>query len=361
MILSQKILKQLIVEVMSRMEAECAANISIGTEKPFAFPREEIIAAFLSGPQTWKGLVKKYRTHAEEFNVPESSAIADELEDCLNHFKQKVGGTDWEARRMAGDFRAPRPPRRPRMRPGGAGDAADETLVGFVTEQMIMEELSKEEACCIAYWSPGYSSIIKSKIAQFTGDPDGGKARKAALVCELSDAIAANYKTNNKDWKDYRAAWEKKYQNPDNPDATKVKNLTYEKIVKCVEGMMHNAELDACNSCDPADYEKYEKEEDEWNAPGGDVTMELEELRLRKMVMEELTKTDKAEIKKMISDEMEKSLKPELKKILQDELIKELGSKKTKEEVGEIAKKVIKKLYKDLSYHHPYIIDRIKV
>ena len=28
---------------------------------------------------------------------------------------------------------------------------------------------------------------------------------------------------------------------------------------------------------------------------------------------------------------------------------------------GEIAKKVIKKLYKDLSFHHPYIIDRIKV
>ena len=51
----------------------------------------------------------------------------------------------------------------------------------------------------------------------------------------------------------------------------------------------------------------------------------------------------------------------ELKKILQDELAKEIGSKKTKEEIGEITKKVIKKLYKDLSFHHPYIIDRIKV
>ena len=30
-------------------------------------------------------------------------------------------------------------------------------------------------------------------------------------------------------------------------------------------------------------------------------------------------------------------------------------------EIGDITKKVLKKLYKDLSYHHPYIIDRIKV
>ena len=125
------------------------------------------------------------------------------------------GGIDWESRRLAGDFRAPRPPR---VRPGGAGDAAEETLAAFVTESLI-----------------------------------------------------------------------------------------------------------------------------------------------KQMIVEELTKTDKAEIKKMITTEMNKSLKPELKKILQDELLKELGSKKTKEEIGEISKKIIKKLYKDLSFHHPYIIDRIKV
>jgi endonuclease IV len=38
-----------------------------------------------------------------------------------------------------------------------------------------------------------------------------------------------------------------------------------------------------------------------------------------------------------------------------------LKSKEIKADIGEIAKKVIKKLYKDLSFHHPYIIDRIKV
>jgi len=38
-----------------------------------------------------------------------------------------------------------------------------------------------------------------------------------------------------------------------------------------------------------------------------------------------------------------------------------LKSKDIKSDIGEVAKKVIKKLYKDLSFHHPYIIDRIKV
>ena len=82
---------------------------------------------------------------------------------------------------------------------------------------------------------------------------------------------------------------------------------------------------------------------------------------IKRMIKEELTKTDKAEIKRMISKELDKSLKKELKKALEDELTKALNSKATKEEIGDITKKVLKKLYKDLSFHHPYIIDRIKV
>jgi len=50
-----------------------------------------------------------------------------------------------------------------------------------------------------------------------------------------------------------------------------------------------------------------------------------------------------------------------LNKILEDEIVKALGKKASKDEIGEITKKVMKKLYKDLSLHHPYIIDRIKV
>jgi hypothetical protein len=76
---------------------------------------------------------------------------------------------------------------------------------------------------------------------------------------------------------------------------------------------------------------------------------------------EELTKTDKKEIKTLVSKELDKILKSEVKKILEDELSKALRTKASKEEIGDITKMVLKKLYKDLSFHHPYVIDRIKI
>lgn len=79
------------------------------------------------------------------------------------------------------------------------------------------------------------------------------------------------------------------------------------------------------------------------------------------MINEALSASDKSEIKKMIDKEVEKMLKSELKKALEEELEKALKSKEIKGDIGEIAKTVIKKLYKDLSFHHPYIIDRIKI
>ncbi len=78
---------------------------------------------------------------------------------------------------------------------------------------------------------------------------------------------------------------------------------------------------------------------------------------LNLIILEELSKTDKDEIKKLISTE----LKRELKKALKDEIEKAFSTKETKEQIGEITKKVLKRLYKDISLHHPYIIDRIKV
>jgi uncharacterized membrane protein YheB (UPF0754 family) len=76
---------------------------------------------------------------------------------------------------------------------------------------------------------------------------------------------------------------------------------------------------------------------------------------------EDFSRADKAEIKKIISKELDKSLKSELKKVIEDELTKALRSKASKEEIGDITKEVLKKLYRDLSYHHPYVIDRIKI
>ena len=89
--------------------------------------------------------------------------------------------------------------------------------------------------------------------------------------------------------------------------------------------------------------------------------MILNKVTVVALINEALTATDKSDIKKMIGTELDKRLKSELKKILEDELSKAIKSKDVKTDIGEIAKKVIKRLYKDLSFHHPYIIDRIKV
>tara|TARA_Y100000592_G_C5344022_1_gene255631 strand:+ start:89 stop:346 length:258 start_codon:yes stop_codon:yes gene_type:complete len=75
--------------------------------------------------------------------------------------------------------------------------------------------------------------------------------------------------------------------------------------------------------------------------------------RLKEIILEELTKSDKDEIKRMISKE--------LKSMVEDEVEKMIKSKTIKDDIGDIAKTVIKKLYKDLSIQHPYIIDRIKI
>ena len=71
---------------------------------------------------------------------------------------------------------------------------------------------------------------------------------------------------------------------------------------------------------------------------------ELEEGE-EEVINEELTRQDKTDVKKMVQDELGKLLK----------------KKDTKDQMGEIVKKIMKKLYKDLSLEHPYIIDRIKV
>ena len=79
------------------------------------------------------------------------------------------------------------------------------------------------------------------------------------------------------------------------------------------------------------------------------------------LLKEELDSKDKSEIKKMIKDELEKEMKARLGKAVKEEVENALKGKASKEQIGDISKNIIKKLYKDLSLHHPYIIDRIKV
>ena len=81
--------------------------------------------------------------------------------------------------------------------------------------------------------------------------------------------------------------------------------------------------------------------------------------KLKAIIKEELTK---GEVRKIVTDEIEKQLRSrKTKDLIEDELIKLLGKSKGKDEVAEIAKSVLKRLYKDMAVSHPYMIDRIKV
>jgi uncharacterized membrane protein YheB (UPF0754 family) len=86
--------------------------------------------------------------------------------------------------------------------------------------------------------------------------------------------------------------------------------------------------------------------------------MHITKQLIKTLILEEMTKK---EIETMVDKAIAKQLKKELPTAIEKELADALKSKDVKADIGEIAKKVIKKLYKDLSFHHPYIIDRIKV
>jgi|TARA_E500000331_G_C17179948_1_gene680097 uncharacterized membrane-anchored protein YjiN (DUF445 family) len=87
--------------------------------------------------------------------------------------------------------------------------------------------------------------------------------------------------------------------------------------------------------------------------------MKISRKRLKKIVLEELTKAD---VKDIVGSELEKQLSSrKIKKLIEDELVNALSKPKSKDEVANIAKKVLKRLYKDMSVQHPYMIDRIKV
>ena len=92
--------------------------------------------------------------------------------------------------------------------------------------------------------------------------------------------------------------------------------------------------------------------------------MSLSSQRAREIIAEELSKADKDEIRRLASAEARKvnrEFKKEIKSMIEEEVQKVLKKPATKEQLGEISKKILKKLYKDLSIQHPYIIDRIKI
>lgn len=72
--------------------------------------------------------------------------------------------------------------------------------------------------------------------------------------------------------------------------------------------------------------------------------------RIRKIITEELTASDKSDIKDIFKTEFEKKLKSsDFKNAINDIVVKQIGSDKaTKKEVAKITQKVIVKLYKTL-------------
>ena len=86
--------------------------------------------------------------------------------------------------------------------------------------------------------------------------------------------------------------------------------------------------------------------------------------KIKKIISEELSKADKDQIKRLASSEarrINREFKKEIKDMIEEEMEKLLKKPATKEQLGELSKKILKKLYKDLSVQHPYIIDRIKI
>jgi hypothetical protein len=83
------------------------------------------------------------------------------------------------------------------------------------------------------------------------------------------------------------------------------------------------------------------------------------------LLLEELTSADKKEIEKISRKQAQKEIRKvvgnDLSKTIQEEIKKALKNKATKQEVADITKAVIKKLYRELAVTQQPIIDRIKI
>ena len=186
----------------------------------------------------------------------------------------------------------------------------------------------------------------------------GKKDARKALVQRLADIIQNRADLSGKDWDAMKSDWDIMLQSYD-----KDVEQRYEELEACMDGQgLGQDEVDACSAGDKGEYE----EEEEYYSTSSDPTMALPlgERSIKYMIREELTKTDETDIKKLIAKELTTSysdITKNVKKVVEDELSKALKTKDVQDDITDITKKVMKRLYKDLSYHHPYIIDRIKV
>tara|TARA_Y100000034_G_scaffold54950_1_gene67374 strand:+ start:428 stop:1105 length:678 start_codon:yes stop_codon:yes gene_type:complete len=215
--------------------------------------------------------------------------------------------------------------------------------------KLIREALTRHEACCLARHSPMYGIELQNRSLY-------KKEERIGLVGALADIIQNRADLSGKDWDAKKSDWDIMLQSYD-----KDVEQRYRELEACIDGQgLGQDEVDACSAGEEGDYE--EEEVTSSSAP----TMEypFNERNIKHMIREELTKTDETDIKKLIAKELSTSttdIAKSVKKVIEDELSKALKTKDIKDDITDITKKVMKRLYKDLSYHHPYIIDRIKV
>jgi len=90
----------------------------------------------------------------------------------------------------------------------------------------------------------------------------------------------------------------------------------------------------------------------------------LQNLIYETLLLEELTKTDKKEIEKIARKQAQKEITKvvgnDLEKTIQKEVEKILKNKATKDEIADVTKSVIKKMYRALATSHSNVIDGIK-
>ena len=219
-------------------------------------------------------------------------------------------------------------------------------------KQMIREALTKHEACCLARHSPMYGiEIINRRLY-------GKKEARKALVQRLANIIQNRAELKGKDWDAMKSDWDIMLQSYD-----KDVEQRYEELEACMDGQgLGQDEVDACAAGE--EYEDDEEEDFYSTSSDPTLTLPIGERAVKSMIREALTVADETAIKKMIAKELSASqtdVGKSLKKAVEEELSKALKSKDIKDDITDITKKVMKRLYKDLSYHHPYIIDRIKV
>ena len=214
---------------------------------------------------------------------------------------------------------------------------------------LIREALSKHEACCLARHSPMYGIELQNRGLY-------KKEQRIGLVADLADIIQNRADLSGKDWDAKKSDWDIMLQSYD-----KDVEQRYRELEACIDGQgLGQDEVDACSAGEEGDYEEEEV------TSSSDPTMEypFNERNIKQMIREELTKGDEADIKKLIAKEISSSqteVARAVKAAVEDEIFKALKTKAVKDDVAEITKKILKRLYKDLSLQQPYVIDRIKV